>query len=63
MASINIPAKVRFYLYLFTALGSIVVGYTVAKGYIGDAEVVAWTGFAGLINGLSASKTDITDQK
>ena len=63
MPSINIPPKVRFYLYLFSALGSIAIGYAVAKQYIGDAEVVAWTGFAGLINGLSASKTDISETK
>lgn len=46
---------VRFTLYLIGALGSIVVAYTTAKGWSGDAEVVAWGGIVAIIQGLAAA--------
>ncbi|UQS95158.1 holin protein [Pseudanabaena phage Pam4] len=46
---------VRFTLYLVGAIGSVVVAYTTAKGWTGDAEVVAWGGVVAIIQGLAAA--------
>lgn len=59
----NIPPKVRFAVYLITGIGSVAVSYMVAKNMIGDAELTAWTALVGLVNGMAASNTNITDAK
>ena len=51
--NINLPSKVRAALYVFTALGSIVVTYLAAAQIIGPNEVAAWTAFTALIAGLA----------
>lgn len=43
--NINLPPKVRFAVYVFNGLVSILVVYLATKGIIGDAETVAWGGF------------------
>ena len=58
---VNIPAKVRFTLYLLSALGSVVVAYLVAKGHFGEAETAAWAGLVAIVNGLAAARTDLSD--
>ena len=40
---INLPDKIRFAIYLFNGVGSIVVVYLLTKGSIGEAELTAWT--------------------
>lgn len=60
MPTINIPPKARFVLYLLSALGSVVVGYLAARGFIGDAELAAWAGVVAIVNGLAAANTNIS---
>lgn len=57
MPTVNIPARVRFALYLLGALALIGVGYAVDKAWAGDAEVRLVTALAALLNLLAASKT------
>ena len=59
--AIAIPPKVRFALYLLTAIGSAVVSYCVTKNYIGDAEVALFTGLAAIVNALAAFNTPTAD--
>lgn len=59
--TINIPSKIRFALYLLAAFGSLVVLYAIDKGWVGDPEFKFWTGLAGLLNLLAATKTAISD--
>ena len=40
---INLPPKVRVTLYIGTAILSPVVAYLLAKGYIGDLEMLLWS--------------------
>lgn len=60
MPTINIQPKVRFTLYLLSALGSVVVAYLFSRGLIGDAETAAWAGVVAIINGLAAANTNIS---
>ena len=60
MPSINIPARVRFGLYVLTAVGTAVVAYLFAKGLIGEAESGLWAALVTFINGLAAANTDIS---
>lgn len=53
MPTINIPAKVRFLIYLLTAIGTPVVGYLKVKGYIGDHEVNLWFGEVTVVAALA----------
>jgi len=39
---VNFPPKVRAAIYIFTALGSPVVGYLLAKEIIGQLEMSLW---------------------
>lgn len=39
---ININPKLRAGIYIFTALGSPVVGYLLAKGIIAELEMALW---------------------
>lgn len=61
MPTVNIPPLVRFWLYLISALGSVVAAYLFAKGYVGDAELALWAGIVAIINGLAAAKTSLHD--
>ena len=58
MININIPSKIRNILYIFTALGSIIVAYLSATQVISSNEVAAWTAFTAFIAGLA--KLNIT---
>lgn len=55
--TITIPAKVRQALYIFTALGTPVVMYLVAKGFIGEVEMTLWSAEVLVVAGLAAFKT------
>lgn len=57
MPTIEIPPLVRFFLYLVGALGGVIVAYTIAKGWAGDAEHALWNGIASLLFVLAAAKT------
>lgn len=57
--TLNIPPKVRAGLYVLTALGSPIVGYLLAKGYIGTLEVSLWGGLVTAVNTLAALKVSI----
>lgn len=51
--SINLPSKVRAALYIFTAIGSLVVTYLAATSVISAPEVALWTGFTVFVSGLA----------
>lgn len=57
---INIPARVRFALYIITAVGTPIVAYLLTKGYIGDAEVTLWFAEVTVVSALAAFKTPIS---
>ena len=59
MPVVNIPGKLRFFLYPLAAIALIVVSYAVDKPWVGDGEVRLVTGLAGLLNLLAAAKTDL----
>lgn len=61
MPTLNIPPAVRFALYLIGSVGSLVMIYAIQKGWAGDPESQLWTGFAGLLTLLAASKTPVGD--
>lgn len=50
----NPPYKVRAILYLITALGTPVVAYLLAKGVIGQLEVVLWSAEVAIVNAMAA---------
>lgn len=61
MPTLNIPPKIRFTLYILAALGSVFVVYAMDKNWAGEAEFKCWTGVAGLLSLLAASKTTTSD--
>ena len=61
MVNINIPSEIRNGLYIFTALGSILMTYLSATQVVGSNEVAAWTAFTAFIAGLA--KLNITPDK
>jgi hypothetical protein len=50
----NPSQNVRLFLYIFTAVGTPVVAYLKAKGYIGDLEMILWSAEVTVISGLAA---------
>lgn len=54
---INPPRRVRAALYVLTAVGTPVVAYLKAKGYIGDLELTLWAAEVTVVNGLAALNT------
>lgn len=62
MPTVNIPSKVRFALYLVSAIGSAVAAYLFAKGYVGDAELGLWAAVVAIVNTLSAANTNISGE-
>lgn len=55
--TINLPAKVRMALYLFTAIGSPVMVYLLAKDIVGELEMALWSAEVLVVGGLAAFKT------
>lgn len=46
--------KVRAGLYILIALGTPVVAYLRARGYLGDLEVALYTALVSVVSGLAA---------
>ena len=59
---LNIPSKVRAALYIFTALGTPVVAYLNAKGYIAALEVALWSGEVAIISAMAALNTPVQNK-
>lgn len=55
--TINLPAKLRMALYIFTAVGSPVMAYLLAKDIIGELEIALWSAEVLVVGGLAAFKT------
>lgn len=53
----NIPRKVRFAIYVVTALGTPIVGYLFSKGIIGIEEVKLWGAEVTVAASMAAIKT------
>lgn len=52
--TINLPSKVRFGIYIFTGVGSLVIAYLSSVQAIGTPELELWTGLSAFVNGLAA---------
>lgn len=52
--NINLPPKVRISLYILTAIGSPVVSYLLAKGFIGELEMALWGAEVTAVTALAA---------
>ena len=52
--TVHLPSKVRFGIYIFTGVGSLVIAYLSTVGVIGSAELELWTGLSAFVNGLAA---------
>lgn len=63
MPIVNIPAKVRFILYLVGAVALLTVSYAVDKAWAGDAEVRYVTGLAALLQLLAAARVDLAESR
>lgn len=59
--AINIPARVRFGLYIAAAVALILVDYLMVKGWATAAEVGLVTKLGALATALAAAKTDLTE--
>lgn len=51
---LNLPERIRFGLYAFTALGTPVIAYLHEKSYIGAAEVRLWSAEVGAVAVMAA---------
>jgi len=51
---VKLSYKVRAGLYIFTGLGSPVMGYLLAAGIIGQLEMVLWMAEVSFVAGLAA---------
>lgn len=60
MPNVNIPASVRFALYILSAVGSVVATYLISVGRIGEAELAAWSGLVSIVTGIAASNTNLS---
>ncbi|QIK66518.1 hypothetical protein G7072_09280 [Nocardioides sp. HDW12B] len=54
--TLNLNPPTRLSVYVLCALGSIIVAYGSAKGWgwLGEAEIGAWSSIVALVNGLAA---------
>lgn len=55
--TLNIPYKVRAALYVFTAVGTPVIAYLLARGIIGELEVGLWSAEVTVVTALAAFNT------
>ena len=60
--TLRLAPRVRLWIYIVTAFGSIVVAYGNAKGWswLGEAELAAWSSLVALVNGLAAFNVKTT---
>ena len=54
---VNLPPKVRKAIYVVTLVGTPLVVYAKAKGYIGDLEVALWGAEVTAVSALAALNT------
>lgn len=54
---LNPPAIVRTVLYIATLVGTPLVAYLNAKGYVGSLEVSFWSAEVAVVTGLAALNT------
>lgn len=52
--TINLPYKIRAALYILTALGTPVVAYLFAKGFLGELEVTLYSGLVVVVSSIAA---------
>lgn len=55
--TLNVPYRVRARSYVFTAIGSPIVAYLLAKGFIGDLELALWSAEVTVVTALAAFNT------
>ena len=55
---VNLPRRHRLALYVINAIGTPVVVYASAKGWIGDLEVALWSAEAAAVFALAGLNVD-----
>lgn len=60
---INLPSRVRAGLYIFTALGTPVVGYLLDKGIIGTTEAALWAAEVSVVTVMAALNVTSSESK
>jgi hypothetical protein len=58
--TLNVPYKIRAALYVFTAVGTPVVTYLLARQIIGDLEMALWGAEVTVVAALAAFNTTPT---
>ena len=58
--TLNVPYKMRAGLYVFTALGTPVMAYLLARGFIGELELGLWSAEVTVVTTLAALNTTPT---
>ena len=58
---LNLPARLRFALYVIALVGTPIVAYLFIKGIIGEAETGLWAALVTVTNGLAAINTPRTN--
>jgi hypothetical protein len=59
---LNPPAAVRAVLYIITALGTPIVAYLNAKGYVGSLEVGLWSAEVAVVSLMAGLNTGSSDE-
>ena len=55
---LNINPKVRLALYIITSVGTPVMTYLLAKGVIGELEMILWAAEVTLVSTMAGFKVD-----
>lgn len=58
--TLNVPYKIRAGLYVFTAVGTPIVTYLLARQIIGDLEMALWGAEVTVVTALAALNTTPT---
>lgn len=58
---INIPSNVRVALYIFTAVGTPIIGYLLDKDIIGMYEASLWSAEVGVVSAMAAFNVNEED--
>lgn len=59
---VTLPYKLRIALYVFTALGTPIIAYLSAKGYLGELEVALWSAEVTIVAGMAAFNVVVDDK-
>ena len=61
--TLNLPYKVRAFLYVLTTIGTPIIAYLLAKGIIGDLELTLWSAVVTAVSALAAFNVTVPEGK